>query len=160
MKSILYIIQSLCILKLIISPIPSWTFSNSAIDLMTTNPCTYPIYSNSGQNIYLNKKITKNNDGSISVQNTATYNYDDSSHTRDVQFESVESVYTGKLGCSNIICPNGKFHPKILENGNDIIPPCFSENSDWNLICYDHSTSGFFLLFYANNGNNDFILIN
>ena len=46
MKSTFYFIQTFSILKLIISPIPSWTFSYSAIDLMTTNPLTYSIYSN------------------------------------------------------------------------------------------------------------------
>ena len=154
MKSTFYIIQTFSILKLIISPIPSWTFSYSAIDLMTTNPLTYSIYSNSSQNVYLNKKITKNNDGTISVQNTVTYN----GNTIDVSFESIESVYTGrKLNCDYIVCPNGKFHPLILENRNKIIPPCFTENSDWNLRCYDHTTSGFFILFYANNGNKNII---
>ena len=99
MKSTFYIIQTFSILKLIISPIPSWTFSYSAIDLMTTNPLTYSIYSNSTQNVYLNKKITKNDDGTISVQNTVIYN----GNTIDVTFESIESVYTGrKLNCDYI----------------------------------------------------------
>ena len=136
--------------KFILSAVPNWNFDNLAIDIMTTNPLPYTIYTNNN-NLELKKTITKSDTG-ISSQNSLTFG----THIRNVEFESIESYYQSQLHCDYIVCPKGSFHPLIMENGNQIIPPCFSKGGDWNLRCYRHDT-GFFLLFYSNNGRNNII---
>ena len=151
MKCILFLAFNL--FSLVFSPIPSWKFSNLAIDLTPgeTNTHDYNIFSDSNYN--LQKYITKGT-GGITVRNELTFG----GYTRDVQFESIESAYTGQINCNYIVCPNGKFHVKKFDDNNeiDIIPGTGSGGSidvgdDWSLRCYRHDMN-YFIMTYANNG--------
>ena len=147
MKYILFL--ELNLLSLVFSPIPSWKFSNIAVDLTPgeTNAHDYEIYSSG--NYKLKKYITKGTEG-ITVRNELKYG----SKTKDVQFESIESSYEGQLNSDYIVCPNGNFHVKKYENNNEIdIKPNgnVEVGDDWNLRCYRHDM-GYFIITYANNG--------
>ena len=146
MKYILFLAFNL--FSFVFSPIPSWKFSNIAIDLTPgeTNSHDYPIFSDSNYN--LKKYITKGT-GGITVRNELKFG----SYTRDVQFESIESAYTGQINCNYIVCPNGKFHVKKYDDNNeiDIIPGSIDVGDDWNLRCYRHDMN-YFIMTYANNG--------
>ena len=145
MNLIIFILLIFNQLNLSFSSIPSWKFSNLAIDLMPgdSTSCNYPI--SSDNSIYFEKKISKSTNA-ITSTNVLTFG----GKTRNVLFESIESYYQNQLNCQYIVCPNGKFHPKIFENDIDIKPDAFTEYGDWNLRCYRHDT-GFFIMFYANN---------
>ena len=132
--------------------IPSWKFTNLAIDLLPGNTKSYNYSLDSSNGINFEKQIFKGSEN-ITSKNVLTFG----GYTRDVLFESIESTYQNQLRCSYIVCPNGKFHPKIFENGIDIIPSAFEEFGDWNLRCYRHDT-GYFIIFYANNNWRNMIL--
>ena len=147
MKFILFLEFNL--LALVFSPIPSWKFSNLAIDLTpgVTGDHDYNLYSNT--NINLIKYITKGNEG-ITMRNELQFKY----ITRNVQFESIDSYFENQLNSQYIVCPNGKFHVKKFDSYNeiDIIPNGNIEIfGDWNLRCFRHNT-GYFIITYANNG--------
>ena len=105
-----------------IPAVPSWNFTNSAINLLTSNNYEYPLYNNT--NIQLKKIITRNSTtGQISSRNSLTFG----TYTGDVQFESIDSYYENMINCRYLVCPNGYFHPKKFDNSQetDIIPSGF-----------------------------------
>ena len=94
---------------LVILPIPNWNIASQSIDLLSsTSSYDYPLYSKTSYGITatLNKTITKTG-SSVTTQNYLTVG----SETIAVDFENIDSQYTGKLGCGIVICPKGKFHP-------------------------------------------------
>ena len=111
MNLIIFILLIFNQLNLSFSSIPSWKFSNLAIDLMPgdSTSCNYPISSDSS--IYFEKQISKSTNA-ITSTNFLTFG----GYERNVLFESIESYYQNQLNCQYIVCPNGKFHPKIFEN--------------------------------------------
>ena len=151
MKSLIIIFLTLNLLNISISQIPNWKFENLAIDLMTENPHPYNLYSDSILN--LNKTITKN-DNEITSEITLNYG----GNTRQVEFESIESHYEGKININYLVCPNGKFHPRKIDSSGDVDIIPYSEyiSDNWNLRCYWHDT-GYFLIFYANNGEKNLV---
>ena len=133
---------------LIFSSIPTWDINGIAIELYpstsTFSSNYYPLYDKDGY--VLNKKVTKNSDGTLSAINELTYN----SKTQIVEFNDIESKYENQLGCTHLICPKGNFHPYDFDNG--VYIKSFNEEGNWELSCYRHNT-GYFLIFYAHNGN-------
>ena len=67
MKSIKNIIIFLSLFNYIISPVPTWTFNNLAIDLLTSGQDNYTVYSDTSKDVNLKRIITKSS-GEISVQ--------------------------------------------------------------------------------------------
>ena len=63
----------------------------------------------------------------------------------------MESFY--KLFDIYIACPKGKYHPYNFTSQKEMIPDGFS-GENWDLRCYYHTTSKFFLVFYLMNGKN------
>lgn len=67
MKSTKNIIIFLSLFNYIISPVPTWTFNNLAIDLLTSGQDNYTVYSDTSKDVNLKRIITKSS-GEISVQ--------------------------------------------------------------------------------------------
>ena len=136
----------------VISIVPVWKLSNSAIDLFksTSRPgymiCHRYMYE---LEVKLSKSLQKSDGITQENKLTILLNF------KQVNYENIESFY--KLSTGNIICPRGKFHP-IENNGNTILKPdSFVEQGNWDLKCYYH-WSGFFLLFYLRNGNLNYFI--
>jgi len=135
---------------LIHASIPNWDVDNLSVDLFssssTKSTYSYCLYNENGYN--LTKKITKNADGTLSSTNELTYN----SRVRAVEFEGIGSYHYDQLGCYELVCPKGSFHPYCFYTGEYIKPSGF-EGSSWELSCFSHGT-GYFLVFYLHNGGN------
>ena len=135
---------------LIQASIPNWDVDNLSVDLFSSSSSdsTYPyVLYYSDSDFVLTKKITKNADGTLSSTNEISKG----TRTRTVKFEGIESFYYNQLDCYELICPKGSFHPYCFYTGQYIIPSGF-QGSSWELSCYRHDT-GYFLIFYAHNGN-------
>ena len=130
------------------SSIPNWDIDNLSVELFSSSSSdsSYPygLYNNGGY--VLNKIITKNADGTLSVKNELTYN----SVTKVVPFDGIESTYESQLNSERLVCPKGSFHPYDFKNDYYIKP--FTNEGNWELSCYEHKT-GYFLVFYLHNGN-------
>ena len=151
MKNFLYILF-LNQIFFIYSPIPNWDINGISVNLFSSSSSqstfSYVLYNNYG--LILTKKITKNADGTLSSQNYLTNN----SVTKAVPFEGIESFNNAQLGCYELVCPKGSFHPFCFDSNSYIIPSGYvSYGGNWELSCYKHDT-GYFLVFYAHNGNN------
>jgi hypothetical protein len=76
---------------LIFASIPNWNLDNFALELYpktsTSSSYEYPLYDKNGY--VLKKKITKNNDGTLTARNELTYR----STTKVVEFNDIESTY-------------------------------------------------------------------
>ena len=135
------------LLNLIVSIIPNWNLSSSAIDLLSSsNDYEYSIYDRYLWNISVNlrKKIERNGN----MINHTNYLDIDGQSEIEVDFENIES-YSRNL----IICPKGKYHPFNYDTKTYIISSNFEDKGNWDLKCYSHDT-GYFLVFYLNNDNN------
>ena len=106
------------------------------------------------------KKIITRNNGNISHQNYLTLSGASTVNNLVVSYENVESFYGQSESTTSpniyVLCPRGNFHPINLSNTNNLQNITFDswingENCD--LRCYYHST-GYFLMFYFMNGNN------
>ena len=149
----------LCILFLnhflfIHSAIPTWDINSISVDLFSSSSSqttySYDLYNQNGY--VLTKKITKNEDGTLSSKNYLTYN----SVTKEVAFEGIESIYYNQLLSEVLICPKGSFHP--YEFYYDYYVKPFDDEGNWELSCYLHNT-GYFLVVYAHNGNTAFYYV-
>ena len=148
MKYFLYILFLNQIL-FIHSPIPNWDINGISVNLFSSSSSD-TTYNHSLYNdaVYaLTKTITKNADGTLSSQNHLTHN----SRTRTVSFDGIKSYYYNQLGCYELVCPKGSFHPYCFYSGTYIKPFRFVVyGGNWELSCYRHDT-GYFLVFYIHN---------
>ena len=118
MKNFLYILF-LNQIFFIYSPIPNWDINGISVNLFSSSSSqstfSYVLYNNYG--LILTKKITKNADGTLSSQNYLTNN----SVTKAVPFEGIEKFYSAQLGCNELVCPKGSFHPFCFDSNSYII---------------------------------------
>ena len=131
---------------LVNSPIPNWNFDGQSIS--KSSYYKYTVYDKYAYdiNVKLEKEI-RIEDGVFSSKNILTVG----SSTKEVPFEDIESHYANKYGVTGaLICPKGKFHPYIFNDGTDFKADDFSIKKDWDLKCYDHNTDHF-LIFYLPN---------
>ena len=140
------------------SPIPNWDISKQSNILTSYLEMYYTLYEKTAYNIkVILKKKMSISDGHITTQNYL-YAYDSSSNQlgeRQVDFEDIDSHYTDKLGYRILICPKGKYHPYDFYGQNHIDPPSnFEDKGGWDLRCYDHGTTYFYLFYLLNNGKN------
>ena len=140
-----------------ISPIlPIWKLSASAKDLLgnNNNEHTYEITDRFMYNLHLklNKKITRDNNNKITHVNTLTLG----TKQYTVNFENVESFYEKDAQTTylNILCPRGSFHPINISEMSNLTFDNWIKDDAWDLKCYFH-TSGYFLIYYFMNGNNE-----
>ena len=145
----------------IVSPIPNWDLSAQSINLMSSNDNPYPdgytLYDKTGYGIQvILKKYIKRVNGVITNENYVTVIRDGNTlGPKKVDFNDIDSHYTGKLNYDILICPKGKFHPYDFKNGKHIDPPTdFEDKGGWDLRCFDHSTGYFYLFYLLNNGKN------
>ena len=132
------------LLNLIVSIIPNWNLSSSAIDLLSSsNNYEYSISDRYlwARRVNLRKKIERNGN----MINHTNYLDIDGQSEIEVDFENIES-YSRNL----IICPKGKYHPFNYHTNNYTISSNFEDKGNWDLKCYSHDT-GYFLVFYLNN---------
>ena len=117
--------------------IPNWDVDNLSVGLFSSSSSgsTYPYDLYNANGYVLTKIITKNSYGTLSSSNQLTYN----SQTKTVGFEGIESVYTNQLGCNQLVCPKGSFHPYCFSNGSYVKSDSF-QGSSWELSCYYHNT--------------------
>ena len=141
------------------SVIPIWNLKNSSIDLLKDKTSyEYVITNRSMYDLQakLTKKITKEEDGTITHENTLNiYEKNQAAKTKKVSFENIESFYKLDNGGRRLLCPKGKFHPINLNDAymNEITNNDFSQSNNWDLKCYNHN-GGIFFAFYLNNGDN------
>ena len=135
------------LLNSIFSVVPVWNFENSVIDLFSSSSNSFTV---NGENCRIEKKVQKNEDGSISYEK---YLYYDSYNVKK-EYEDASYYSSTVFGVSNLVCPRGKFHPFDLNN-NVEIKGDFEELADWDLKCFNHQ-AGYFLIFYLNNKGNYF----
>ena len=147
--------------------VPIWKMTSAAINLQpstfTDNKKTYYTYSRSGHKMSgtLRKELIVNGD---KIERKRYLSLDGGSEF-EVTFEDLESVYDlSNLVGKKVICPRGKYHPYVYENGQlyEMIPGGFNQqgNGNWDLKCYYHGAGssssengkGFFLVFYLMNG--------
>ena len=147
--------------------VPIWKMTSAAIDLQpstfTDNKKTYYTYSRSGHDMSgtLRKELIVNGD---KIERKRYLSLNGGSEF-EVTFEDLESVYDlSNLVGKKVICPRGKYHPYVYENGQlyEMIPGGFNQqgNGNWDLKCYYHGAGssssengkGFFLVFYLMNG--------
>ena len=127
----------LVIIQLIIpvfSVVPLWNFGETAIDLLSTNPYKYTIYSGkicTEGDIKLEKSIKKNSDNSITEQNYVTIN----GNKMQTDWEDIESIFCNSN--KRYVCPKGKYHLYKYDGGlYEMRPNDFGSINDWELQCY------------------------
>ena len=147
-----------------VSLVPIWNLKNFSIDLLNNGNIFVLTKEYSRMydlKITMKKNITKS-DGKITHENTVTItqyssNTDNTGsvivpETR-VEYESIESFY--KLTDLKLICPSRNFNPINLNNNmNEYVFNNWTKDDYWDLKCYYHRT-GFFLVYYLINGNNE-----
>ena len=141
------------------SAIPNWDLSKQANYLdVSQKDMDYTIYEKTSYEIkvILNKKISKS--GTKITSKNYLYAYDKDSNLlgeRIVDFEDIESHYKDKMGYGILICPKGKFHPYDFYGSKHLDKPSgFEDKGGWNLKCYAHNTSYFYMFYLLNNGKN------
>ena len=97
--------------------VPKWNIDSAAIDLkpsFSDNKLTYAKVSLCGHDLngILRKELILNGDiikkkSYLSINNEPEF---------EIFFEDIESIYY--IANKGIICPKGKYHPKVLENNN------------------------------------------
>ena len=159
------------IISYVFSIIPNWNFTNSAINLFSSDSTIEYQVSYRGMYcliIELYKKLTKSGNN-ITEQNYIrcyTYTGVDQSTSKtyggpmNVDFDDIESLYNEHVN-GKVICPKGKYHLYYIDEEEErfIIPQGFVENGNWDLKCYMHKTKNF-LLFYKMNGDINFYWTN
>jgi len=138
-----------CLAFHVLSVVPEWDLSAVGEDLLGSNTeITLEINHRNLFNLemIMKKKLTKTNEG-IKIANLLTI----AGTEKEVDFDQVESYYN--LFNIYIVCPKGSYHPYDFTNEKEIKPNNFS-GENWDLRCYKHDKSGYFLVFYLMNGKN------
>ena len=157
------------IISYVFSIIPNWNFTNSAINLFSSNSTIEYQVSYRGMYcliIELYKKLTKSGNNITEQNYIRCYTYigvDQSTlipygGPMNVDFDDIESLYNEHVN-GKVICPKGKYHLYYINEERFIIPQGFVENGNWDLKCYMHKTENF-LLFYKMNGDINFYWTN
>ena len=139
-----------CLAFHVLSVVPEWDLSAVGEDLLGSNTeITLEINHRNLFNleIIMKKKLTKTNEG-IKIANLLTI----AGTEKEVDFDQVESYYN--LFNIYIVCPKGSYHPYDFTNKNEIKPDDNFSGENWDLRCYKHDKSGYFLVFYLMNGKN------
>ena len=134
----------------VLSVVPEWDLSKAGHDILGLDTeKTIEINHRYLYNVemIMKKKLTKTEEG-IKVTNLLKI----AGEEKEVKFEQVESYYN--LFNKYIVCPKGSYHPYDFTNKEEIKPDEKFIGENWDLRCYKHS-SGFFLVFYLMNGNNN-----
>ena len=157
------------IISYVFSIIPNWNFTNSAINLFSSNSTIEYQVSYRGMYcliIELYKKLTKSGNNITEQNYIRCYTYTDLAQSTskpyggpmNVDFDDIESLYNEHVN-GKVICPKGKYHLYYINEERFIIPQGFVENGNWDLKCYMHKTENF-LLFYKMNGDINFYWTN
>ena len=150
MKNTIYISLFCYLIFQVLSVIPEWNLDSAGEDLLGSE--TEKTFVISNRKMYdaemtIKKRLTKNSSG-ITLTNLLQMK---GKEEIEVEFDQVESLY--HIFERDIICPKGKFHPYDATNNQELKPDNFV-GENWDLRCYYHKDSHFFLVFYLNNGNN------
>ena len=136
----------------VLTVIPEWNLTSAGKDLLGSNEEEIiEIYNRNLYNVIMvfKKKFKKTEDGIIVTNIIKIGNIE-----KEVNFEQVESYYY--LYNKYIVCPKGRYHPYIIkESGeNEELKPSDFCGENWDLRCFKHTGSGYFVLFYLMNGGN------
>ena len=133
----------------VLSVVPEWDLSKAGQDLLGSNSeITIEVNHRYLYNVemIMKKKLTKT-DKDIKVTNLLKI----AGEEKIVEYEQVESYYN--LFNTYIVCPKGSYHPYNFTDNKEIKPDNNFSGENWDLRCYKHDRSGFFLVFYLMNGN-------
>ena len=149
MKNIFYFSLFCYLLFQALSVVPEWNLDSVGEDLLGSE--TEKIFVISNRKMYdaemtIKKNLTKTSTG-IKLTNLLEMN----GEQIEVEFDQVESLY--HILERDIICPKGRYHPYDFTNKRELKPDNFV-GENWDLRCYYHKESHFFLVFYLMNGNN------
>ena len=134
----------------VLSVIPEWNLTSVGEDLLGSySEKTKIIYSRTLHNVNMvfKKKFEKHGTG-IKVTNLLTLDGTE----KEVDFDQIESFY--HLFNKYIVCPKGSYHPYDFTNNKEIKPSESFKGEKWDLRCYYHFNTNFFLVFYLMNGKN------
>ena len=149
MKNIFYFSLFCNLLFKALSVVPEWNLDSAGEDLLGSETEKIFVISNRKMHdaeMTIKKNITKTSTG-IRLTNLLEMN----GEQIEVEFDQVESLYY--LFKRYIICPKGRYHPYDFTNKRELTPDNFV-GENWDLRCYYHKESHFFLVFYLMNGNN------
>ena len=145
----------LYLIKQISTILPIWNLTTYSKDLLkTSDQHKYQIADRFMYELRLKleKTITRDND-KITHVNTLTLG----TNTYTVNYENIESFYQKDSLRDinlNILCPRGSFHPVNLFEMTNLTFDNWIKDDIWDLKCYYHA-SGYFLIYYLMNGNNE-----
>ena len=134
----------------VLSVVPEWDLTKAGQNILGSNTeITIEIERRVLYNVemIMKKRLTKTDEG-IKVTNLLTI----AGKEEEVDFDQVESFYY--LFNIYIVCPKGSYHPYNFSDKKEIKPDEKFSGENWDLKCFKHVRSNYFLVFYLMNGNN------
>jgi hypothetical protein len=131
MKRILSFILFIGLIAFIVSQVPVWNLSNSAINLLENSTSfNYKIYSKTNPNLNLIKEIKKTNN-EISQQNYIEFK----DKIINTTWEGIQQIY--EIDGITYVCPTGKNHLSEYDNNGfkELIDEEFKNEKDWDFTC-------------------------
>ena len=148
-----------------LSVVPNWDYTTSVTNLLSSGSITYTI----DERTYwyeaddkLEKTITKDTNGVITLKNTLTLKKDNEHGSGqlfygEVPFESIESFYSYVDGETSkaIVCPRGSYNPFEVISGSSLQEMTqysteWIKNSKFDLKCYYHRHEPFMVFYLMN----------
>ena len=148
-----------------LSVVPNWDYTTSVTNLLSSGSITYTIDERTfwyEADDKLEKTITKDTNGVITLKNTLTLKKDNKHGSGqffygEVPFESIESFYSyvDDETSKPIVCPRGSYNPFEVISGSSLQEMTqysteWIKNSKFDLKCYYHRHEPFMVFYLMN----------